>query len=83
LQTTEKNSWELLSHPPYSTDFAPSDYHLLVPLKDHHYETNEAVQEAVRSWLRGSETDFYCRGTFKIMKRSEKCRDRDGDFVEK
>jgi hypothetical protein len=33
----------------------PSGYHLFGPLKDHlrghHYETDEAVQEAVRSWL--------------------------------
>jgi hypothetical protein len=35
--------------------FDPSDYRLFGPLKYHlryhHYETDEAVQEAVRSWL--------------------------------
>jgi transposase len=60
-----QNGWELLFHPPYSPDLAPSDYHLFGPLKDylrsHHYETDEAVQEAVRSWLRGARTDFYRR----------------------
>jgi histone-lysine N-methyltransferase SETMAR len=25
--------WELLEHPPYSPDLAPSDFHLFVPLK--------------------------------------------------
>jgi plasmid stabilization system protein ParE len=29
-----QNGWELLSHPPYSPDLAPSDYHLFGPLKD-------------------------------------------------
>jgi len=67
-----QNDWKLLSHPPYSLDLAPpSDYHLFGPLKDHlrghHYETDEAVQEAVRSWLRGAGTDFYHRGIFKIL----------------
>jgi hypothetical protein len=42
----------------------------LGPLKDHlrghHYQTDEAVQEAVRSWLRGAGTDFYRRGSFNI-----------------
>jgi histone-lysine N-methyltransferase SETMAR len=51
LQTIQKNGWELLSHPPYCPDLAPSDYHLLGPLKDHlrghNYESDEAVQEAV------------------------------------
>jgi hypothetical protein len=46
----KQNGWELLSHPPYSLDLAPSDYNLFGPLKyhlrGHHYETDEAVQEA-------------------------------------
>jgi transposase len=65
LHTIQKNGWELLSHPLYSPDLAPSDYHLFGPLKDHprghHHETDEAVQEAVRSWLRAAGTDFYRR----------------------
>jgi hypothetical protein len=44
-----ENGWELLSHPPFSPDLAPSDYRFFGPLKDHlrghHYETDEAVQE--------------------------------------
>jgi hypothetical protein len=76
-----------LSHPPYSPDLAPSDYHLFgtlkAHLKCHHYETNEAVQEAVRSWLRDAGTDFYRRGIFKILHRRQNCIDRDGDFAEK
>jgi hypothetical protein len=46
-----QNGWELFSHPPYSPDLPPSDYHLLGPVKDHlrgyHYETDKAVQETV------------------------------------
>jgi transposase len=86
-QKIQNNGWELLSHPPYSPDLAPSDYHLFGPLKDHlrghHYETDEAVQEMVRSWLRGAGMDFYGRGIFKILQRGQKSMDRDGDFLEK
>jgi transposase len=53
--TEEQSCREMLSHPPYSTDLAPSDYHLFGPLKyhlrGHHCKTDEAVQEAVRSWM--------------------------------
>jgi hypothetical protein len=63
----EKNIWKLLSYPPYSPDLTPSDYHLFGPLKchlrGHHYETDEAAQEAL--WSSG--TDFYSRGMFKIL----------------
>jgi hypothetical protein len=44
--------------------FGPLRLPLVRPLKDHlrghHYETDEAVQEDVRTWLSGAETDFYC-----------------------
>jgi hypothetical protein len=52
-------------------------------LRGHHYETDEAVQEAVRSWLRGAGTDFYRTGIFKIQQHWQKCIDRDEDIVEK
>jgi hypothetical protein len=65
LQTIQKKGCELLSYPPHSPDLAPSDYHLLGSLKDHlrghHSETDEAVQETVRNWLRGAVTDFNSR----------------------
>jgi histone-lysine N-methyltransferase SETMAR len=81
------NGWELLSHPPYSPDFVLLDYHLFGPLKNHprnhHYETDEAVQEAVRSWLRGGGTYFYGRDMFTILQRWQKCIYLDGNFVEK
>jgi hypothetical protein len=43
------------------SEFGPL-YHLFGPLKDnlrgHHYESDDAVQEAVGSWLRVAGTDF-------------------------
>jgi hypothetical protein len=63
LQTTQKNGRELHSYPTYRPDLAPSDYQLFGSLKDHlrghHYENDETVQEAVRSWLLRAGTDFY------------------------
>jgi hypothetical protein len=89
LHTIQRNGRELFSHPSYGPDVAPSDYHLYVPLKyhlrGHHYETYEtdkAVQEAVRSSLRGAGTDLLLRGIFKILQRWQKCIKRDGYFVE-
>ena len=33
-ETVNKLPWETLPHPPNSPDFAPSDFHLLGPLKE-------------------------------------------------
>ncbi|GFX77960.1 uncharacterized protein TNCV_909771 [Trichonephila clavipes] len=47
--------WELLDHPPYSPDLAPSDYHLFMHLKKHlagprHSDDDEA-KTTVKQWL--------------------------------
>ena len=69
--------WEVLPHPSYSPDQAPSDYHLFgfvkVQLRGQRYETMEAIQKAVCQCLRMAGTEFYRRGIFKLPERWEKC----------
>jgi len=79
--------WEVLLHPSYSPDLAPSDYHLLGFVKDQlrrqGYETTEAIQKAVRQCLRMAGTEFYRRGIFKLPERWEKRVQRSDDYVGK
>ena len=78
--------WEVLHHPSYSPDLATTDYHLFGFVKNQmrgqHYETNEALQTAVRQCLRAVGTEFYRKGIFKLPERWEKCVQRNGDYVE-
>jgi len=78
--------WEVLPNHPYSPDLALSDYHLFGFVKNQmrgqHYETNEALQTAVRQCLRAAGTEFYRKGIFKLPERSEKCVQTNGDYVE-
>ena len=49
LETIKKEGWEILPHPPYSPDLAPSDFFLFGPLKETlrgvKFNSNEEVKE--------------------------------------
>jgi histone-lysine N-methyltransferase SETMAR len=56
VHTVQRFGFELLSHPPYSPDLAPSDYHIFGPLKEtlrgHGFGSHGDVQQVVQTWLR-------------------------------
>ena len=53
MDNIQKLKWNDLSHPPYSPDLAPSDYHLFDPLKEHlggkGFRNNEEVIQNVHT----------------------------------
>jgi hypothetical protein len=56
-----QNGWELLFHPPYSLDLAPSDYHLFRPLKDHLRESRKPCEAGCVELERTSTAEAYLR----------------------
>ena len=79
--------WDIVTHPPYSPDLAPSDYHIFNKLKEflggQRFENEEQVQEAVEKWFRVVERKVYDEGIQKLVPRLQKCIDLNGDYVEK
>ena len=77
LEKIDTLSWELLTHPPYGPDLAPSDFHLFGPLKNHmrgkHFTTDDDVIDAVSEWLRRQPRDFYAKGINDFVTRWQKC----------
>jgi transposase len=73
----EHFNWELFEHPPYSSDLAPSDYHLFSYLKNwlrsQRFNGNEELMESVKTWVRSLAADFFDTGIQKRIPRYDKC----------
>ena len=62
-----------MDHPLYSSDLAPSDFHLFLHLRKHFagkmLDDDDEVQEDVMTWFKGLAADFYDSGTQKLVPR--------------
>ena len=72
-ETINKLGFEVLEHPAYSPDLAPSNYSLFAPLKDalrsRKFSSNEAVQKAVYKWLCDQPKTFFSDDIHKLVDR--------------
>lgn len=81
------SGFELLEHPPYSPDLAPSDFYLFPRLKEdlrgNKFFNDGEVMAAVEAFLEGQEKYIFLKGIRGLEKRWSKCVDLEGDYVEK
>jgi len=79
--------WDIITHPPYSPDLAPCNYHLFPKLKEHLagrcFSDDDEVKVAVQRFLNDMAASWYDMGIQKLPLRLQKCIDRNGDYVEK
>jgi len=87
IATLRSFKWEVLQHPPYSPELAPSDFQLFGPLKHHlsgeYFPDDDAVETAVRAWFRQLPKEFYAAGFQGLVKRWNQFLNMYGDYVEK
>jgi histone-lysine N-methyltransferase SETMAR len=78
---------EILPHPPYSPDLAPSDFFLFPnlkkQLKGNHFDSDEEVILACDDWFSLKNRVFYSQGLFKVKQRWQKCVNSGGGYIEK
>lgn len=79
--------YELLPHPPYSPDLAPSDYFLFPNLKrwlqGKKFYTNEEVEWETDVYFEALDKDYYTKGVRMLEKRWTDCIAMKGNYVEK
>ncbi|KAF7286632.1 hypothetical protein GWI33_004665 [Rhynchophorus ferrugineus] len=78
--------FELLSHPPYSPDLAPSDYFLFSDLKRmlacKKFLSNEGVIAETKAYFEAKDKSYYKNGIEKLEGRYNQCITLEGNYVE-
>ena len=84
LETVEQLRLEVLPHPPYSPDLAPSDYHLFRPMKKmlggQKFASDIEVQSLV-SGLDSSQHRSLHQAFRSLLDRWDKCSNKLGRYV--
>jgi len=78
-------NWEVLPHPPYSPDIAPSDFHLFRSLehslRNKTFRNIDDVRAHLESYFSSKPPEFYKEGIQTLSARWQKVLDNDGDYI--
>ena len=87
MDAVERNGYELIPHPAYSPDLAPSDFFLFPNLKKDicglHFRSDEEVVTAVEEWINRKDPDVFSSGLMALEHRWSKCITLEGNYIEK
>ena len=74
---------EVLPHPPYSPDLAPTDYHLFRSLQNHlagqRFHDREAFEKGIDEFIASKSPEFYESGISQLPMRWQEVIDSDGE----
>ncbi len=84
-QKIKQFGWEVLAHPPWSANLAPSDYHLFLSLHHHlcskHYEDSDEIKSALNAFFESQSASFYKREVELLPARWAKVVENNGDYI--
>ncbi|XP_035734903.1 histone-lysine N-methyltransferase SETMAR-like [Vespa mandarinia] len=85
LEKINELGWEVLPHPSYSPDIAPSDFHLFRSLQHFlsgkKFENLDDVQNAISRYFTQKPIDFYRSSIENLHTRWQKVIDNEGDYI--
>ncbi|GBP81044.1 Mariner Mos1 transposase [Eumeta japonica] len=79
-------AWQILPHPPYSPDTAPSDYHLFRSmahaLSEQRFTSYEDTENWVDSWIASKDKEFFRLEIRTLPERWKKVVASDGQYFD-
>ena len=85
LRKLNSLKWDVLTHPPYSSDIAPSDYHLFWSLQNHlngeKIDSLDALKKVVSSFFKSKTCSFYDRGIPMLPECWKQIVENDGEYI--
>ncbi|WKY10318.1 hypothetical protein Q1695_002566 [Nippostrongylus brasiliensis] len=85
-QKLQMLGWEVISHPPYSPDLAPTDYHLFRSLahflEGKRYDDRAALEIDLRHFFESKPPEFYRNGIHSLPNRWRTVIDKDGRYFD-
>ena len=77
--------WEVMLHPPYSPDLAPSDYYLFRSLQNSLngkiFNDDKSVKLHLVQFFADKDQKFYKRGIMNLPKRCQKVIEQNGEYI--